>query len=298
MNQESKPRDQDSSRKTMNVEDTSSKATVAIDVAGSQISDNSRTGLGFTSYNAVSPPPTGLFAPLTIDLSNSGLEEFQHPEFKGYKPKDILTNSGIVPISTARKNSSRAAAPVSAARTINTDAPKALVNVEKPRQNILQKSHLLSRRPFYQQTPLKNKNLNNKVNTAKANSVNTAKGNRVTRAVRKQGINVVKSLACWVWRHKIKEIYPTSLTLWSMMEGMLHLGDELKVIRLLAKAQPELVKENQEKDKNRIKTRQIREACRSREKFKAFAVDKGRKTEENKKRMVKNAYTVKKLFKL
>nr|GFB38055.1 hypothetical protein [Tanacetum cinerariifolium] len=55
---------------------------------GSQITDNSRTCLGFTGYNVVAPPPTGLFAPLTIDLSNSGLEEFQHPEFKGYGPKD------------------------------------------------------------------------------------------------------------------------------------------------------------------------------------------------------------------
>nr|GEU88032.1 ribonuclease H-like domain-containing protein [Tanacetum cinerariifolium] len=54
----------------------------------SQISDNSRTGLGFTSYNAVAPPPTVLFVPPTIGLSNSGLEEFQHPEFIGYGPKD------------------------------------------------------------------------------------------------------------------------------------------------------------------------------------------------------------------
>ncbi|GJY40925.1 hypothetical protein Tco_0428195 [Tanacetum coccineum] len=51
---------------------------------GSQISDNSRKGMG---YNVVPPPPTGLFAPPTIDLSNSGLEEFQQPEFKGYGPK-------------------------------------------------------------------------------------------------------------------------------------------------------------------------------------------------------------------
>nr|GFC78516.1 hypothetical protein [Tanacetum cinerariifolium] len=41
-----------------------------------------------TIYNAIAPPPTGLFAPLTIDLSNFGLKEFQHPEFKGYEPKD------------------------------------------------------------------------------------------------------------------------------------------------------------------------------------------------------------------
>nr|GEV23503.1 hypothetical protein [Tanacetum cinerariifolium] len=113
----------------LNVEDTSSKAMVAIDEAG-------------------------IFAPPTIDWSNSGLEEFQHPKFTGYGPKDsksvcvatlneikkspdgaiieywvsnsdedeseemmnfaliaVLTKSRIVPISTARQSSSRAAAP-------------------------------------------------------------------------------------------------------------------------------------------------------------------------------------------
>nr|GEU92646.1 hypothetical protein [Tanacetum cinerariifolium] len=54
----------------------------------SQITDNSKTWLGFKSCNAVAPPSTGLFAPPSIDLSNSGLEENQHPEFKGYGPKD------------------------------------------------------------------------------------------------------------------------------------------------------------------------------------------------------------------
>ncbi|GJT97088.1 ribonuclease H-like domain-containing protein [Tanacetum coccineum] len=54
---------------------------------GSQISDNSRKGVGFVSYIVVPPPPAGLFAPPTIDLSNSGVEEFQQPEFEGYGPK-------------------------------------------------------------------------------------------------------------------------------------------------------------------------------------------------------------------
>ncbi|GJZ97304.1 reverse transcriptase domain-containing protein [Tanacetum coccineum] len=54
---------------------------------GSQISDKSRKGLGFVSYNVVPPPPTGLFSPPNLDLSNSGLEEFQQPEFEGYGPK-------------------------------------------------------------------------------------------------------------------------------------------------------------------------------------------------------------------
>ncbi|GJT59752.1 putative ribonuclease H-like domain-containing protein [Tanacetum coccineum] len=51
---------------------------------GSQIFDNNRKGVG---YNAIPPPPTGLFAPPTIDLSSSGLKEFQQPEFEGYRVK-------------------------------------------------------------------------------------------------------------------------------------------------------------------------------------------------------------------
>ncbi|GJW04647.1 hypothetical protein Tco_1563503 [Tanacetum coccineum] len=54
---------------------------------GSQITDNSRKGVGFISYNAVPPPHTRLFTPPKVNLSNSGLEEFQQPEFEGYEPK-------------------------------------------------------------------------------------------------------------------------------------------------------------------------------------------------------------------
>ncbi|GKC25512.1 hypothetical protein Tco_1027662, partial [Tanacetum coccineum] len=93
---------------------------------------------------------------------------------RNFFPTAVLTKTGIVP--------------VSAARPINTAAPKSFVNAAKTRPNAFQKSHSLSRRPFYQQTTLKNKILN---------SVKTAKGNRVTSAVGEQGINAVKSSACW-----------------------------------------------------------------------------------------------------
>ncbi|GJX96572.1 putative ribonuclease H-like domain-containing protein [Tanacetum coccineum] len=303
---------------------------------GSQISDNNRKGVG---YNVVPPPPTGLFAPPTIDLSNSGLKEFQQPEFEGYgfkankgvcenssneikkttdapiiedwvsdcdedesevrilksdnvqqKPKQanqprkvsenprynrtnwnekktqklgvgfqftkktcfmcrsfnhlirdydfhdkrmvqkpVLNNvkkgtgqREVRPVwnnamrvnhqnfSNSRRNfvptavlTKSGIVPVSVARPINTAAPKSFVNAAKTRPNAFKKSHSLSRRPFYQQTTLKNINFNDKVNIAKINSVNTAKRNRVTSAVGEQGINVVKSSACWVWRPKI-----------------------------------------------------------------------------------------------
>nr|GEY95693.1 hypothetical protein [Tanacetum cinerariifolium] len=51
------------------------------------IPDKSRKGVGFVSYNVVPPPPIELFLPPKLDLSNSGLEEFQQPEFEGYGPK-------------------------------------------------------------------------------------------------------------------------------------------------------------------------------------------------------------------
>nr|GEY83556.1 ribonuclease H-like domain-containing protein [Tanacetum cinerariifolium] len=62
-------------------------AAIQTRFGGSQIPDNSRKSVGFVSYNAVPPPPTGLFSPPKLDLSNSGLEEFQQPEFEGYGPK-------------------------------------------------------------------------------------------------------------------------------------------------------------------------------------------------------------------
>ncbi|GJV26442.1 ribonuclease H-like domain-containing protein [Tanacetum coccineum] len=427
--QEGRPRNQDSSRKTVNVEETSSKVMVAIDGAGfdssfmadeevptnialmafldleknevefcdkiavlkrdasykdleiialnaqvenlkkekesnkikidsfenasksldkligSQIFDNNRKGVGFDSYNVVAPPPTGLFSPPTINLSNSGLEEFQQPEFEGYglkvnksvsensfnetkkttsapiieewvsdsdedeceaketdnvqhkpeqanqprkvsqnpkndktnwnekktqklgvgfqvtkkacfvcgsfnhlikdcdfhdkkmeqkpvlkneqkgtsqrevrpvwnkalrtnhqnfsksrrnfAPTTILTKSGLVPLNTARQSSSRVAVSITTARSNNTAAPRPFVNVARPRPNAFQKAHSPSRRPCYQQTALKNRNVSNKVNTAKVNFVNTAEGKRVTSVVGGKGINAVKSSACW-----------------------------------------------------------------------------------------------------
>ncbi|GKA33088.1 putative ribonuclease H-like domain-containing protein [Tanacetum coccineum] len=121
---------------------------------------------------------------------------------RNFAPTAVLTKSGIVPISTARQSSTRAASRVSTAKHINNAALKLYVNVAKSKPNVFQKSHSLSRRPFNQQTTLKNRILNNKVNTTKVNSVNIAKGKRVTSAIGEQKDNVVKSSACWVWRPK------------------------------------------------------------------------------------------------
>ncbi|GJX85531.1 putative ribonuclease H-like domain-containing protein [Tanacetum coccineum] len=171
---------------------------------------------------------------------------------RDFAPIAVLTKSGIAPISAARQNSSRAAAPVSAVRHINTAAPKPFVNVERTRPNTFHKSHSTSRTSFYQQTALKNRNLNDRVNTAKVNSVNTAKvnyvntakGNKVTSAIGKQGINAVKSSACWFGRPKRNVIDHISKYSGSYMpkrfdyvdpQGRLE-SEVLKEVKLLEKA--------------------------------------------------------------
>ncbi|GJR46223.1 hypothetical protein Tco_1314326 [Tanacetum coccineum] len=78
---------QEKESKQLKIEKVNNASKSLYKLIGSQIPDKSRKGLGFTSYNAVPPPHTGLFAPPTLDLSNSGLEEFQQPEFEGYGPK-------------------------------------------------------------------------------------------------------------------------------------------------------------------------------------------------------------------
>nr|GEW62005.1 ubiquitin hydrolase [Tanacetum cinerariifolium] len=71
-----------------------SEASKSLDkLIWSQITDKSRKGVGFESYNVVPPPPTGLFLPPNIDLSYFGLEEFQQPEFESYGIKSCKIES-------------------------------------------------------------------------------------------------------------------------------------------------------------------------------------------------------------
>ncbi|GJR06074.1 ribonuclease H-like domain-containing protein [Tanacetum coccineum] len=55
----------------------------------SQVTDKSKRGFGYTAVP--SPHPLILNRPTPLDLSYSGLEEFQHPEINGYGPR----NSGL-----------------------------------------------------------------------------------------------------------------------------------------------------------------------------------------------------------
>nr|GEY03115.1 hypothetical protein [Tanacetum cinerariifolium] len=111
----------------LNVEDTSSKAMMEIDGAGfdwsymdndeaptnmafmdfsdselieSQITNNSKRGLGYVSYNAIPPPHTKRFSPPRIDLSHNGLPECAEPSVTSYevKPIKVVTQTSSVKI--------------------------------------------------------------------------------------------------------------------------------------------------------------------------------------------------------
>ncbi|GJS81527.1 putative ribonuclease H-like domain-containing protein [Tanacetum coccineum] len=249
-NQDNRNRNQDNSKRTMNVEETSSKAMMAIDGAGFDWSfmadeevltntalmafsdsevyndktcsntclksfetlktqyDNLRIELNKFEFDLVTykrglasveeqlvfykknevmlcdqiivlkrditykDSDLSLFAPPTIDLSNSGLKEFQQPEFERYRFK---TNKSVC------ENSSNEIKKT-------TDAPiiKDWVSDcnEDEAEVMVLKSDNVQHKPEQANQP--------------------KKGNRVTSVVGEQEINVVKSSACWVWRPKIK----------------------------------------------------------------------------------------------
>ncbi|GJZ29857.1 ribonuclease H-like domain-containing protein [Tanacetum coccineum] len=277
-NQDSRNRNQDNSRRTVNVEETSSKAMVAIDGAGfdwrymaddevptnmtlmafldsgamlkseleklkqekesnqlkienfdnasksldkligSQIPDKSKKGVGFVSYNAVPPPPTGLFSPPNLDLSYSGLEEFQSPSLMDYglshkvlylgksKKLDyrksatarkltlVLTGTGLRPLNTVRP--------------VTTAHHKTTVYSARPMSRFSKSAQSTIKRPYQTRTTVTNKNFSQKVNTTKGKfytarqkAVNTAMPNSaVVNIVRANQVNAVKASACWFWR--------------------------------------------------------------------------------------------------
>ncbi|GJY28598.1 putative ribonuclease H-like domain-containing protein, partial [Tanacetum coccineum] len=172
---------------------------------GSHITDKSRKGVGFVSYTVVPPPHTGLFSPLNLDLSYSGLEEFQQPEFEGYGPKTSKSVSEDI------SNEVR--------KFLDAPLVEELVSDDK-----------------LTAITIKGKAWPKVVNTARPNST-------VVNAVRANQVNAVKGSACWVWRPT--KLNSASITLKRhnyvdgrgkskiLMEDMLPLEEEPKEGKLL-----------------------------------------------------------------
>ncbi|GJR51995.1 retrovirus-related pol polyprotein from transposon TNT 1-94 [Tanacetum coccineum] len=104
-----------------------------------------------------------------------------------FVPSAVLTRSGKVQVSTAKKSSLRATASTSTFRPVNTATHTNRVNVSKLRTNAFQKSHSPIRRSFYKPTTPNIRILNEKVNIVIVNGVNTA-GKIVVSAVKGNGV--------------------------------------------------------------------------------------------------------------
>ncbi|GJT82806.1 hypothetical protein Tco_1057148 [Tanacetum coccineum] len=184
---------------------------------GCQISDNNRKGVG---YNVVAPPPTGLFAPPSIDFSNSSLEEFKQSEFKGYGVKVVSLNllsrtrkfghstMELRPRSSMFKRRLIIVDQASFFMAMTSDHNRSELGIQV-HSNEPSSSKLVPKVvPLAVKTATSRQELEITIPqsycNAEVNSVNTAKGKRVTIAVGEQGINAVKSKACWVLRPKIK----------------------------------------------------------------------------------------------
>nr|GEU49278.1 putative ribonuclease H-like domain-containing protein [Tanacetum cinerariifolium] len=92
-----------------------------------------RKGVGFESYNVILPPSIGLFSLPKLDLSNSGIKEFQQPEFEGYRPK---TSESVSKDTSNKVKESPDALLVKKAKAVNTARPKA-VNTARPSPTVV-----------------------------------------------------------------------------------------------------------------------------------------------------------------
>ncbi|GJW32825.1 hypothetical protein Tco_0052857, partial [Tanacetum coccineum] len=117
-----------------------------------------------------------------------------HPR-RNFIPSAVITNSGKVPVNTAKQSSPRAVVSISTARYVNTTASRLTVNGAKPSSNVFHKSHSPVRRTFNQRTTPKNSNLKEKVNIANVNNVTTVGPKAVVSDVQGHEAYAVKALA-------------------------------------------------------------------------------------------------------
>ncbi|GKF49660.1 hypothetical protein Tco_0142911, partial [Tanacetum coccineum] len=105
-------------------------------------------------------------------------------------PRAVLMKSGLVSVNTARQ--------------VNDVHSKTTVNTARPMSNLSKTAHSTIKRPIHKNTVFKNININQEVNTVRGKKFNTARPKAVVNVVKGNNFNVVKALACWVWKLKHK----------------------------------------------------------------------------------------------
>ncbi|GKE92696.1 hypothetical protein Tco_1573791, partial [Tanacetum coccineum] len=105
-------------------------------------------------------------------------------------------------VNAVKESSSRAAASISIARPVNTDAPKPKVNDALPTPYSYFQAHSLVKKPINKRTAVTYFNFTKKINTAKVNNVTTAGPKAVVSAAEGNGEKVVKVIHNIVYRIK------------------------------------------------------------------------------------------------
>nr|GEU60703.1 hypothetical protein [Tanacetum cinerariifolium] len=203
---------------------------------GSQLTDKSRKGVGFESYNDVPPPLTGLFSPPKIDFSYSEIpnelkESLDSPLVKNRVSdnKNCTVESSIV---VEKKTIVPTVVKIEFVKAKQQEKPvrKPIKYAEMYRERMVSKNNYTrvtynnstrnthpnayrnnAPRAVLMKTGLRPLNTARPrpVNTARPRPVNTVRPRPVTTArpnsavanhVRESKVNAVKASACWVWR--------------------------------------------------------------------------------------------------
>ncbi|GJZ42772.1 ribonuclease H-like domain-containing protein [Tanacetum coccineum] len=215
-NQDSRNRNQDNSRRTVNVEETSFKAMLAIDGAEGVPKHLSYEGYGpKPSKSVIEDTSNEVKESPDAPLANCNYHQRErvvsgnnytrvnynysakktHPSAqRNMVPRAVLMKTGLRSLNTARP--------------VNTAHPKTTVYSARPMSHFSKSAQSTVKRPYQTKTTLTNKNSSQKVNTAKGKFytarpkiVNTTRPNSaVVNVVRANQVNPVKASACWVWR--------------------------------------------------------------------------------------------------
>nr|GEV83273.1 hypothetical protein [Tanacetum cinerariifolium] len=205
---------------------------------GSRITDNSKKGLGYVSYNAVPPPHTRRFSPSRIDLSHTGLSEFaeqgsdEEDEVKSPPEKDRKNVKPSVDKARCKYHQRERMVNETNHSRVNHNAntvPEAMLTRTglKPVNSV---RPVNPKRNFQRRASYDNRKFFKNINTTKE-KVNTARPNSaVLNAVREN-----KGKAGHSHKHIEDQVYfdsgcswhmignnPTSLTSKSLMEGDAH----------------------------------------------------------------------------
>ncbi|GJU71264.1 putative reverse transcriptase domain-containing protein [Tanacetum coccineum] len=114
-----------------------------------------------------------------------------HPSvLRNMSPKAVLLKTGLTSLNIVRP--------------FNTSHPKTAIHSAKSKTHFSKQTQSTAKRSFYKQTALTRRSVHASKRhcyTGRPKAVNTARSyTRQVNDVRVKGVNIVKSLACWVWR--------------------------------------------------------------------------------------------------